>query len=92
MAFVGIDVGSVAAKAVVMQDHQICSSVIEPTGWSPKNSGRLVYEKVLREAGLSQEDVKKVVGTGYGRVSLDFIDSGSNRDYLPRHGSKLLVS
>lgn len=74
MAFVGIDVGSVAAKAVVLHEHRIIASALGPTGWSPKEAGRSVFEMALNKAGINQSDVQKVVGTGYGRVSLDFID------------------
>lgn len=74
MAFVGIDVGSVAAKAVVLHDHQIIGTALEPTGWSPRDAGRAVFEKSVKTAGIKSSDVKKIVGTGYGRISLDFID------------------
>ena len=35
MAFAGVDVGSVAAKAVIIEDSQLVSYAVEPTGWSP---------------------------------------------------------
>jgi len=74
MFYAGIDVGSVAAKAVILNNGRIMAYVIEPTGWSPREAGRSVFEKALVQAGLQPADIKKVIGTGYGRVSLDFID------------------
>lgn len=74
MYYVGIDVGSVAAKAVLIEDGKILAKIIRPTGWSPKEAGREVFDAVLAEAGVSEDQVAGIVGTGYGRVALDFID------------------
>jgi predicted CoA-substrate-specific enzyme activase len=74
MYCVGVDVGSVGAKAVVLAGDQVLSSAIVPTGWSPKDAGRQVFETVLATANLQRSDVSRVVGTGYGRVALDFLD------------------
>ncbi|ATW27482.1 acyl-CoA dehydratase activase [Candidatus Formimonas warabiya] len=74
MFFAGVDVGSVAAKALILQDREIIASAIEPTGWSPRGAGRSVFEKAAERAGIQPADLKRVIGTGYGRVSLDFID------------------
>lgn len=69
----GIDVGSTATKAVIF-DGTIKSSAIIPTGWNPKESGKKVYHEALNNAGVYEQDVVRVIGTGYGRVSLSFID------------------
>jgi len=69
----GIDVGSTATKAVIF-DGTIRSMAIAPTGWNPKEAGRNVFNEALRRAGLEERDLNVIVGTGYGRVSLSFID------------------
>jgi len=74
MYYIGVDVGSVAAKAVVLKNGEITASVVLPTGWSPKSSGREVFERALEQAGITSESVEYIVGTGYGRVALDFVD------------------
>jgi len=74
MVYAGIDVGSVAAKAVLLSGGEIVSYVIEPTGWSPKEAGRSVLARALAQAGRSRADIKSIVATGYGRVLLDFAD------------------
>lgn len=79
MITAGVDVGSVAAKAVVFAGErgeagEIAGQAVIPTGWAPKAAGQEVYERALADAGVSQERVAKVVGTGYGRVSLPFVD------------------
>lgn len=71
MISAGIDVGSTATKAVIF-DGRIRSSAVIPTGWNPKEAGRTVFLEALSKAGLQEQDIDAVVGTGYGRVSLAF--------------------
>ncbi|MDN5327116.1 MAG: hypothetical protein PWP41_1812 [Moorella sp. (in: firmicutes)] len=73
MLTAGIDVGSTSAKAVLF-DGQIKGYAIRPTGWSPRGAGEEVLAVVLEKAGLSRREVAYIVGTGYGRVALNFID------------------
>jgi predicted CoA-substrate-specific enzyme activase len=63
--FVGVDLGSTTVKAVAL-DGRVITSAIRPTGGNPRKSGDAVLGEVLRE---SRGDVKKIVATGYGRVS-----------------------
>lgn len=73
MIVVGIDVGSVSTKAVLMDEEKIIKQ-ITPTGWSPKQAGADIFEQLLKQVGYSQDQVDCVVGTGYGRISLQFAD------------------
>ncbi len=73
MYSVGIDMGSVAAKAVVFDGEKILGTFILPTGWSPKETGALLYEQLLEKHGIGKSDVGAIVGTGYGRIALPFI-------------------
>ncbi len=74
MITAGIDVGSTAAKAVLLKDNQVLSWAILPTGWSPGRAGKEVLNKALTKAEITADDVDKIIGTGYGRVALNFID------------------
>lgn len=67
--FVGVDVGSQSAKAVVLVDNEIVGHALIPTGPKPEESGHEVYAKALAAAGLSPADSTYVVATGYGRVA-----------------------
>lgn len=69
---VGIDSGSVATKAVLFDGQKIIKKVIIPTGWSPKKTSLQAYETLTD--GIDKDKIKKVIGTGYGRVSMDFVD------------------
>lgn len=69
MVSVGIDIGSTATKAVVF-DGKIIAQSMEPTGWNPKEAGIRAFRGALDSAGISEDRVGPIVGTGYGRISL----------------------
>ncbi len=66
---VGIDIGSTATKAVVFADS-ILGQAVAPTGWDPKKAGLQVLGEALEAAGVPQNRVGAIIGTGYGRISL----------------------
>jgi predicted CoA-substrate-specific enzyme activase len=72
MCFIGIDLGSVATKGVLIKDNKFYSTIV-PTGWNPKEAGENVISKLLTQVGISMDQVKVIVGTGYGRISLPFL-------------------
>lgn len=72
--FAGIDVGSLTAKSVLIGNEGIISYSIIDTGSDPKKAGEKVFDKVLRDTGYKSEEISYIVGTGYGRVSLLFVD------------------
>ena len=72
MYSMGIDSGSVATKGVLFDGKNIVKQIIIPTGSSPKKTSKEVYDFLLE--GVDKSEVKKVIGTGYGRVSMDFAD------------------
>jgi len=72
--FAGIDVGSLTAKAVLVDKGGILSHAIIDTGANPEKAGKTVFDKALGKAGYRREEVRQIVGTGYGRVSLSFVD------------------
>lgn len=70
-ASIGIDCGSTACKGVLLQEDAILASCVKPTGWSPRDTSRAVFEQLLAQAGLKKEDVH-IIATGYGRIGIDF--------------------
>ena len=72
MIVAGIDIGSRAAKAVVMNDGNIVSSVICDTGPESVRTSQMTMARVLDGTGLSLDNVEYVVATGYGRVLVPF--------------------
>ena len=74
MPVAGIDVGSVAAKAVILENETVLGHAVLPTGWNAREAGEQALEKACRNAGCTRDAISRVVGTGYGRVSLPFAD------------------
>lgn len=70
MLTIGIDSGSVATKGVLYNGKAILDRIMIPTGWSPRDSAREALEALLKRNGLDKADC--VVGTGYGRITMDF--------------------
>jgi len=68
----GIDIGSRAAKAVLMNDCTIISSVICDTGPESVKTSQMTMDRVLQGTGLSLNDIQYIVATGYGRVLVPF--------------------
>ncbi len=58
MIVAGIDIGSRAAKAVVMNDGTIISSIIADTGPESVKTSRMTIEAVLKSPGLSLKDIE----------------------------------
>lgn len=72
MIFAGIDIGSRAAKAVIMKDDDIIASAICDTGPESVKTAYHVMEQALNGTGLSLDDITYTVATGYGRVLVPF--------------------
>ena len=72
MDYIGIDIGSTAAKIVVRGDH--AQQMLLPTGWSSRETARLIEER-LRDAGVPLGTANaRTVATGYGRNAVAFAD------------------
>ncbi|MGE5678213.1 MAG: acyl-CoA dehydratase activase [Pseudomonadota bacterium] len=71
MVSIGIDIGSVCAKAVAF-DGEIAGRLLMPTGWNPKETGQELYKRLINSTGINETEITAVVATGYGRVSVPF--------------------
>lgn len=73
MISIGLDIGSVAAKGVLLGADTQYRSII-PTGWSPRDAGNKLIGNLLAISGASHSSVDRIVVTGYGRIALDCAD------------------
>lgn len=69
---VGIDIGSSAAKAVVLKENEIVKTLLLDTGFSSRKVADTIYS-TLEEQGISKEN-SRYVATGYGRISVPYAD------------------
>ena len=67
MLFAGIDVGSLTAQAVLLEDGNVTLSKSIRVKPNPLDSARTVMGELLEENGLSWDDITYCVSTGYGR-------------------------
>jgi benzoyl-CoA reductase subunit D len=75
MPVAGIDVGSKLTKVVIMdEDKNVLSYVVVRTGTDHKKTSEEAFEEALKKAGISREDIKKIVTTGFGKISVPFAD------------------
>ncbi len=75
MIVAGCDVGSLTAKAVIMEEGNILAWEILRAGTKPALSAREVMDKTLEKASLSMDQIAWCVGTGYGRKQIPFARS-----------------
>lgn len=70
----GVDVGSLGTKSVIFENGRIIGSSIIRTGLNSEQNGRSGLAEAIESAGISREDVKYIVATGYGRISAPYAD------------------
>lgn len=70
---VGIDIGSSAAKAVVMKDNEIVKTLLLDAGFNSRKIAEEIYERFAAE-GITKENAK-YTATGYGRISVPYADN-----------------
>lgn len=67
----GIDIGSRGAKGVLINNGYLYT-VLTASGVSSDETAHELLETLVNEAGISVKEVDFIVGTGYGRVALNF--------------------
>ncbi len=71
----GLDIGSTYTKALLQnEDGEILAKAMLPTGFRLQEIARTIYDRVLEEAGLGENDISYVIATGPGRHQVDFKD------------------
>jgi predicted CoA-substrate-specific enzyme activase len=74
MAFAaGVDVGSTQTKAVIIDEEaKITGRSLIDTGANVVLAAESAYFEALKDAGVREEEVEYVIGTGYGRYRVTF--------------------
>lgn len=73
----GIDVGSGYSKAVILENGEICSYAVMPSGGDYREAGRHIAETALKKINLTRTDISRTVAAGYGSNMVDFADDTS---------------
>ena len=75
MITAGCDIGSLTAKAVILKDREIIAKEIIRATARPEQSALAVMELSCGAAGINMENIDRLVGTGYGRKHIPFVNS-----------------
>jgi predicted CoA-substrate-specific enzyme activase len=76
MYVAGIDVGSTATKAVILNDAtEIVARGIVNTGANVVKAAEKAFRAALENSGLQEYEIEYTVGTGYGRYRVPFGDA-----------------
>ena len=70
MNYIGIDIGSTAAKVSVFNGDHLVHNFTMPTGWSSIETANSIRRE-LEKLGISVSE-SKVIATGYGRISVPY--------------------
>lgn len=69
----GVDVGSTQTKAVVINEKRaIIGRALIDTGANVTAAAEKAFRRAVEEAGLGDEEISYVIGTGYGRYKVTF--------------------
>jgi len=74
LPFAGIDVGSLTAEVVIVEQGKIVNYTICPTGSNSRKAAETAMKEALLGADLSLSDLQYIIATGYGRINIDFAD------------------
>ncbi len=69
----GVDVGSTQTKAIVIDENRkIVGRALIDTGANVVQAAENAFEKALENAGIREEEMEYIIGTGYGRYRVTF--------------------
>lgn len=91
MIVAGCDIGSLTAKAVLMESGKVISSAVVQAKNKPSASAEQVMQMALEGANLQQDSIAYVVGTGYGRTQIPFVDSVESEISCHARGARHLM-
>lgn len=87
----GCDVGSLAAKAVIMERRRVVASAIVRSGPKPAESAKKAMDQALAQAHLTIDDIACCIGTGYGREKIPFVSESVSEISCHGKGAQFLI-
>jgi benzoyl-CoA reductase subunit D len=74
MITAGMDVGAKTVKVVILKDREIIGKGFATAGLEAEGANQEAWEMALKDAGISREEVNKVVATGSRRDEVSGFD------------------
>ncbi len=91
MIVAGCDVGSMATKAVVLNNDEILGTELIQSRASGDQSAVDVMDRLLEKLDLNHSDIDYCMGTGYGRYVVPFADGNVSEISSHGRGARWLV-
>ncbi len=91
MITAGCDVGSLTAKAVILNNKKILGNAVIKVQGHPVESAKEVMDIALAQAGLPITGVHHCVGTGYGKNIIPFVNESISEIACHGKGAKWLM-
>ncbi len=91
MITAGCDVGSLTAKAVVLNRRTILGQAVIKASSHPEEAADEVMSRALAQAGIPRSEVRCCVGTGYGRNKIPFLDHAVSEITCHGRGAQWLL-
>lgn len=90
MITAGIDVGTKTVKAVIAEQCEVLARSAASTGLEEEEGIAKAFQEVLEAAGISREDIVRVVATGMGSRLVDFADETMSINIADARGAAFL--
>ena len=74
MITAGIDVGNKFTKVLLLKDGEILSYAIKASGFDWEKAAEDAFGQALGQAGVTKNDVSKILSTGAGQSEVSFTD------------------
>ncbi len=89
MIVCGCDLGSATGKAVLLEDDRILARAVVKSRMNPEQTAKLVIGEALKQINVkSIEEIEYIVGTGYGREHVSFINENVSEISCHARGAK----
>jgi (R)-2-hydroxyacyl-CoA dehydratese activating ATPase len=74
LIYAGCDLGTISAKAVIIDDDKILAVSVLPYKSLPRQAAVNVLENALADAGLAKERITFCLSTGFGKKAVPYAD------------------
>ena len=75
MIAAGLDIGSVATKAVILDGERLAGTSLARTGAEPAAAAEQAIAEAASQAGIERRRIERIVATGYGRRTVSFANA-----------------
>jgi bzd-type benzoyl-CoA reductase Q subunit len=86
----GVDIGTDSSQAVVMCDGRLFGYANFRTGSDYRASAQTVMERALGKSGMKLDDIKYIVGTGWGSPNIPFASKTTDEIACHARGARFM--